>query len=144
MLITSAVGMLVGVIGLGLIIIGFSILFWAIIYLWFTPHGIIRYRFGVVQAMLESIYLVRWNLFSTIGFLLTSYVITWLSTQVWLLPTEDSWYSILAMVGHAFVGATLLAASYVFYQGRHAWLEQMKAKLSAQKVGGENHPGSDG
>jgi hypothetical protein len=144
MFITSAVGMLVGVIGLGLIIIGVSILFWAIVYLWFTPHGIIRYRFGVVQAMLESIYLVRWNLFSTIGFLLTSYVITWLSTQVWLLPTEDSWYSILAMVGHAFVGATLLAASYVFYQGRHAWLEQMKAKLSAQKVGGENQPGSNG
>jgi hypothetical protein len=144
MLITSAVGMLVGVIGLGLIIIGFSILFWAIIYLWFTPHGIIRYQFSVVQAMLESIYLVRWNLFSTIGFLLKSYIIAWLSTQIWLLPGEDSWYSLLAMIGHAFVSATLLAASYVYYQGRHAWLEQMKAKLSTQRVGDENRPGSDG
>lgn len=140
--ITSVLSALIGVVGLGLVIIGFSILFWAIVYLWFTPHGIIRYRFGVVQAMVESIYLVRWNLFSTISFLLTSFGITYLSTQVWLLPSENSWFSILAMVGHAFVGATLLAASYAFYQGRHAWLEQMKLKLTPSRVGGDNQTGS--
>jgi hypothetical protein len=102
--------------------LGFTFIFWAVIYLAFTPHGIVMYRLGILRAMIESVTLVRWNLLPAVGYLGLAFVIAWLGNQVWVLPHEDSWYAILAIGGHAFVSATLLAGSYVFYQSRREWM----------------------
>jgi hypothetical protein len=102
--------------------LGFSFIFWAFIYLIFTPHGIIRYRLGIVRAMIESATLVRWNLIPVVGYLILAYGVSWLTNQVWFLPGESTWYTILAIVGHAFVSVTLLAGSYAFYQDRRQWM----------------------
>jgi hypothetical protein len=102
--------------------LGFSFILWAFIYLIFTPHGIILNRLGIVRAMVESTTLVRWNVLPVVGYLGLAYVITYLTNMVWVLPGEGSWFSILAVVGHAFVSATLLAGSYAFYQDRRSWL----------------------
>lgn len=102
--------------------LGFSFIFWAFIYLIFTPHGIIRYRLGIVRAMIESATLVRWNLIPVVGYLILAYGISWLTNQVWVLPGETTWYMVLAIIGHAFVSVTLLAGSYAFYQDRRQWM----------------------
>jgi hypothetical protein len=107
--------------GLMVAFLGFTFGFWIFVYLFFTPHGIVRYNMGIFRAMVESATLVRWNLLPAIGFLIASFGISWLTSQVWLLPTEDTWYLLLAIVGHAFVSVTLLAGSYAFYQGRREW-----------------------
>jgi len=112
-LLASTVGLFVPLIGTILLLIVLSLLFWAAVYMAFTAHGIVLYGFRVVKAMLESVRVVRWNLLSTVGFLFLCFLITWLSMQVWVLPGDDSWYRLLALVGHAFVSATLIAASYV-------------------------------
>ena len=112
----------------GLMVAFFSLTFgfWILVYLFFTPHGIVRYGMGIFRAMMESATLVRWNLLPAVGYLGASVGITWLTNQVWLLPTEDSWYLLLAILGHAFISATLLAGSYAFYQGRREWLYSHK------------------
>lgn len=102
--------------------LGFSFILWAFIYLIFTPHGIIRYKLGIVRAMMESATLVRWNVLPVVGYLGLAYVISYLTNLVWVLPDESSWFSALAILGHAFVSATLLAGSYAFYQDRRNWL----------------------
>lgn len=102
--------------------LGFSFLLWAFIYLVFTPHGIILNQLGIVRAMIESTTLVRWNVLPVVGYLGLAYVTTYLTNLVWVLPDEGSWFSILAVIGHAFVSATLLAGSYAFYQDRRSWL----------------------
>jgi len=109
---------------LGLLVgfLGFSFVFWAFVYLIFTPHGIIRYRLGVIRAMTESVTLVRLNLLPVVGFLSLAYGISWITNRVWLLPDEKTWFIILAIAGHAFVSTTLLTASYVFYQDRRDML----------------------
>jgi hypothetical protein len=112
--------------GLIVIFIGSTIGFWVFVYLFFTPHGIVRYGMGVLKAMMESATLVRWNLLPALGYLGISFGISWLAGQAWLLPTEDSWYLLLAIVGHAFISATLLAGSYTFYQGRREWYYSLK------------------
>lgn len=108
--------------GTGVFFLGFALLFWLAVYLVFTPHGIIRYNQGVVRAMFESFILVRWNLLSTVGYLGVAFGSYWLLNYVWDLPSTTSWFSILALVGHAFVATTLLAGSYAYYQGRREWL----------------------
>jgi hypothetical protein len=124
-LLASLIGQISTLISAALILLGMSLLFWAAIYLVFTAHGIIRYGLGLVQAMLESVYIVRTNLLSTIGLLFFAFGITWFATdQIWLIPEDHSWYGMLGIIGNAFVGATLITGSYAYYQGRRSWLRQ--------------------
>jgi hypothetical protein len=112
------------------IIGGIGLLFWAAIYLAFTVHGIVGYDFGVLRAMLESVFVVRVNLLSASGFLFVAFLVIWLSTtQIWSLPGEGSWYNVLSLLGHAFVSATLLTASYVFYRSRRTWARQTRDSI---------------
>jgi hypothetical protein len=113
---------------LGLVVafLGFTFGFWIYVYLFFTPHGIVRYGMGVFRSMIESATLVRWNMLPVMGYLGVSFGVSWLTAQAWSLPSEDSWYLILAIRGHAFVSVTILAGSYAFYQGRREWFYAVK------------------
>jgi hypothetical protein len=116
--------------------LGFTFAFWIFIYLFFTPHGIVRYKMGIMRAMLESATLVRWNLLPVVGYLGASFIISWLTSQAWILPAEDSWFLLLAILGHAFVSATLLAGSYAFYQGRREWMYSVqKSQMASSQQG---------
>jgi hypothetical protein len=123
------VGMLVAGIN-GLTYIALPVLFVAGVYLAFTPHGIIRYRLGIWGAIKQSIRVVRFNFFGSTGYLLTAFLIMWVSTyKVWSLAQEDSWIFALAIIGHAFIATMLIAGSYVFFQGRREWLEWQLAGI---------------
>ncbi len=126
LVVASLASLLLPIIGMALLFVGFSILVWLAIYLAFTPHAIIRYRLGVLRAMVDSALVVRWNTLSTVGFLLLAFGISWLTNQVWLLPREDSWLALLALLGHAFVSGMLLTGSYAFYQSRREWLLRLR------------------
>jgi hypothetical protein len=116
--------------GVGVLYLGLILLFWLAVYLAFTPHGIVRYNLGVFRAMLESIVLVRWNLLSTVGFLVLGFGAYWLMGLIWALPAENSWFAGLAVLGHGFVSTMLIAGSYAYYQGRREWLERKRASRS--------------
>lgn len=116
-----------------LLYLGMPILFVGAIYLSFTSHGVIRYGFGLRQAMRESIRVVRWNFFSSMGFLLSVFLIAWVgATQVWSLPDDGSWYLLLAIVGHAFVSTTILSASYAYYLSRREWMVGLAEEIRRQ------------
>jgi hypothetical protein len=104
--------------GTGVAFLGFSLLFWLAVYLVFTPHGLVGYRLGLLPSMRESVRIVRRDFFTVVGLLSTLVIVSWLAGRVWELPPADSWFSLLAVVGHAFVSALVLLASYVFYVGR--------------------------
>jgi hypothetical protein len=135
LLVATIAALLLPLLGVGVSFVAFSLIFWLVVYLVFTPHGIVRYRFGVIRAMLESAFVVRWNFLSTVGFLALAASIAWLTNQIWALPTTGSWYELLSMIGHAFVSGTLLASSYAYYMGRREHLvktrEHLEARLAA-------------
>jgi hypothetical protein len=135
-LVAVLASLLLPLFGFMIAFMGFSFLLWAFIYLIFTPHGIIRYKLGIVRAMMESATLVRWNVLPVVGYLGLAYVVTYLTNLVWVMPYESSWFSLLAILGHAFVSATLLAGSYAFYQDRRSWLFALRG--SEIKTGIEN------
>jgi hypothetical protein len=131
-IVVSLATLLLPILGAGLMFIAFSFAFWLAIYLAFTPHGIIRYRLGLWKAMRTSMQVVRWNMPSSVAFLALIMLVTYAAGWVWAMPAEDSWFGLLAVVGHAFVSATLLAASYTFYQGRHEWMETLRRAFLAR------------
>lgn len=118
--------------GVGVSFVAFSLFFWLVVYLVFTPHGIVRYRMGLFSAMTESMLLVRWNFLPTVGFLTLVVVISWVTGMVWSLPEPVSWISSLSIAGHAFVSTMLLVSSYEFYQGRREWLIRTRQALEIQ------------
>lgn len=118
----------------GVFYLGFTILFWLGVYLVFTPHGLVRYRLGLLRAARESVRIVRRDFFPVVGFLAVIVLLSWISGLVWELPPADSWFSALAILGHAFVSGMLLAATYVFYIGRR---EAMLAADRPAPVAGE-------
>jgi hypothetical protein len=130
--VVSAAMMILPLLGAVLVFIVFSIGFWLAIYLAFTPHGIVRYRLGLRKAMRESMRVVRWNMPYSVAFLALVMLTTYAAGWVWAMPAEDSWFCLLAVVGHAFVSAMLIAASYAFYQGRHEWMVAMRRAYLAK------------
>lgn len=111
------------VIGATLMIAYLSIGAWMAIYLFFSIHGIVLKGFGILRSMLESVFFVRMNFISSVLFLFSVCGVTLLFRRyVWSLPKNESWLMILAVFGHAFVAATFLVASYIFYQERREWL----------------------
>jgi hypothetical protein len=114
----SFVTLITPFLGTGVAFLGFTLLFWLAVYLIFTPHGLVRYRLGLVSSMRESVNIVRRDFFTVVGLLATLAIMSWVTGLAWELPPASSWFSLLAIVGHAFVSAMLLVASYVFYVGR--------------------------
>lgn len=121
MIVSSIATLILPLLGAIALFLGFTFVFWTGVYLVFTPLGIVRYSLGVFRSMTESLKVVRWNFLSTVGFLLIVIGISWLGNLIWSLPDDNSWFSLLAIIGHGFVTAVLLTASYAFYQGRRDW-----------------------
>ncbi len=130
----SVVALVTPFLGTGVAFLGFTVLFWLCVYLIFTPHGLVRYRLGLRRAMRESIRIVRGSFFATVAFLTTIVLVSWLTDLVWQLPQAESWFSALAVLGHSFVSAMVLVASYVFYVGRR------EAMLSAEQPAPADEP----
>ncbi len=88
-IVVSVATLLLPILGAGVMFIVFSFAFWLAIYLAFTPHGIIRYRFGVWKAMRASMQVVRWNMPSSVAFLALIMLATYAAGWVWAMPAED-------------------------------------------------------
>ena len=65
----SVVTLITPFLGTGVAFLGFTILFWLVVYLIFTPHGLVRYRLGLVSSMRESVRIVRGDFFTVVGLL---------------------------------------------------------------------------
>jgi hypothetical protein len=131
----SAVTLITPFLGTGVAFLGFTILFWLVVYLIFTPHGLVRYRLGLLPSMRESVRIVRRDFFTVVALLSTLAILSWVTRLVWELPPAASWFSALAVLGHAFVSAMLLVASYVFYVGRReALVAQPTAPLPGESA----------
>jgi hypothetical protein len=136
----SLASLVLPLLGAGVMFLAFSLVFWLAIYLAFTPHGIIRYRLGVWQAMRTSMQLVRWNMPTSVAFLGLVLLVTYAAGWVWAMPAEDSWFAVLAIVGHALISSMLLAGSYAFFQGRHEWMLHLRRAYLARVAAMTAHP----
>jgi hypothetical protein len=95
---------------------------WLLFYLVFVPHGLILTGRPIWRAVVESFKLVQLNLLPVLGLLISVVVIN--QGLDWLLLTADdgSWFSLISIVGHAYVNTALVVATFVFYRHRYAIL----------------------
>ncbi len=120
------VGALVSLLSQGLasiiILMGPVILMWLLIYLSFTPHGMVLNGRSLWRAMIESLQIIRRYMLPAMGLLLMLILIGQALDWVLLLADEGAWLTWVSIWGHAFVSTALLAATFIFYRDRHAAL----------------------
>lgn len=120
------VGAVVSILSQGLasiiLLMGPVVLIWLMIYLSFSPHGLVLNGRSLWRAMLESLQIVRHFMLPTLNLLLLILLIGQALDWALLLADDGSWLTWASIWGHAFVSTALLAATFIFYRDRHAAL----------------------
>ena len=99
---------------------------WLLIPLIFSPHGIFAFRQNVFNAMLNSARMVRYFLPGTGMFLLLTVVLYEGMSILWRTPPDNSWMTLVGIVGHAFISTGLLAGSFVYYRSGLDWVQALR------------------
>ena len=89
-------------------------------------------QLDALRAILNSLRMVRFTLPNTGLFLLTFVVINQGLNFLWNTPSQDSWWTLVGIAGHAFVSTALLAASFVYYRDINVWLKVVFEQLQRQ------------
>jgi hypothetical protein len=109
--------------------LGFASLFlvplvgiWVVIYLSFVPHGLMRNGRSLRRAIVESGMIVHSQLPTILSLLLTIWVINATVDTLLLWAEDGNWFTIIAIIGHAFISTATMMATFVFYQDRYTTL----------------------
>lgn len=111
-----------------------SMIFFVGLHLIFVVPGIVQLRRGLLQAIYESMILVRSDFLSVMMLLLLLFMIARGFNFVWALPAPNSWNMLVSIVGHAFVSTSLTAALFIFYQDRLHFLEILSRSLATKEA----------
>jgi hypothetical protein len=112
-------------------VIGMAAL-WLVVPVYFSAHGIFTYRMNALNAILNSLRMIRFTLPSTFMFLLLLTVIGQGLSFLWTTPAQDSWWLLVGILGHAFTSTALLAASFIYYRDVNNWLKVVFEQLKKQ------------
>lgn len=111
--------------GLCAIFIFAGVIFWMIIPLVFSPHGIVLNQMGFFESVKVSVNLTRRTLPSTVLFVMAAFLLSKGLDLLWMIEDDTSWLVLVGILGHAFVTTGLLASSFVYYRDALHWIREM-------------------
>ncbi len=118
-LLATAGGPVIGGIGRLLLTITQFTLIWAALYLFFAINALVINDVGPLKAMSYSIAVTRRNLMSTFGLIFLIFLI-WIGTPLaWQAIARNPVGLVAGIVGNAYIGSGLFAASLIFYYDRY-------------------------
>jgi hypothetical protein len=104
-----------------LLIFGGLVLWW-LLPLVFSPHGIFINQRTMWASVRDSFRLTRHTMPTTALLILSCFIINEGLNYIWKIPSENSWFTIIGILGHSFVATSLLAASFIYYRDADSWL----------------------
>jgi hypothetical protein len=138
LLVISLIAYFSQVLGQIMFFIGALLLIWLIMPVFFSVHGIFTLQLNAFRSILGSLRMVRFTLPNTGLFLLVFVIINTGMNFLWNTPSENSWWMLVGIAGHAFVSTALLAASFIYYRDINAWLsavlEQLQNRTTSAKA----------
>jgi hypothetical protein len=136
----SIIVAIAGGIGQWIILFLSGALLWLLMPLVFSAHGIFVNRAKMFPSLLRCIRLTHLTLPRTSMFILVGFVLIQGLNLVWQIPPENSWLSLVGILGHGFVFTGLLAASFLYYKRADLWFEELiNLQRSAQNQAAVNH-----
>ncbi len=113
-----------------LLFLGFLAM-WLIVPVFFAPHGMFLRKQNALISILSSFQLARFTLPNSSLFVMTVIMLGIGMNFLWSLPANNSWMSLVGILGHAFITTALLASSFVYYQDMTTWLQTVLGRLRA-------------
>jgi len=107
---------------------------WIILPIFFSPHGIFAYKQNAFASILQSLRMVRFTLPTSGLFVLISLLISEGLGYLWRIPPSESWLTLVAIVGHAFISSSLVAASFIYYRDINLWLQVVLDQIKARQT----------
>ena len=117
-----------------LLLVFVGIMIWVLIPLLFSPHGLFFERSKMWASVVKGARLTRMTLPTTALLFLTIFIISEGLRLLWNIPPDDSWLSLVGIIGHAFVTSSLLAASFIYYRDADRWLRDVVKQAQSQPV----------
>jgi hypothetical protein len=103
--------------------LGFQLLlFWCVLYLFFFGDAIVVSEVGPVRAALNSVRVVSTHFWSTLGFIIITWVIMSGMGVIWSSLSRAPVGIVVAIFGNGYIVSGLAAASMLFYRNRIARL----------------------
>ena len=100
---------------------------WLIFPLLLSAHGIFTYGNTMLLSVRKSLTLTRMTLPSTGLLFLAVLTISQGMDILWRVPAENSWFTLVGILGHAFITTGLLAATFVYYRNADRWVQRVFA-----------------
>jgi hypothetical protein len=132
LLVISMIAYFSPILGQIMFFIGALLLIWLIMPVFFSVHGIFVLQQDAFHSILGSLRMVRFTLPNTGLFLLVFVIINTGMNFLWNTPSENSWWLLVGIAGHAFVSTALLAASFIYYRDINVWLAAVLSQLQKQ------------
>jgi hypothetical protein len=138
LLLVSVISFFSALLGQILFFAGALLLIWLTMPVFFSVHGIFTLQQNAFRSILGSLRMVRFTLPNTGLFLLAALLINSGLNFLWNTPSQNSWWMLVGITGHAFVSTALLAASFIYYRDINTWLavvfEQLQKQTTQAKV----------
>jgi hypothetical protein len=107
---------------------------WVIVPLFFWPHGVFVKKQNVITSIISSVQMARFTLPTSSMFVLAVFLLSFGLNFLWSIPPENSWMTIVGILGHSFVTTALLAGSFIYYRDMNIWLQSVIEKLRPNVV----------
>jgi hypothetical protein len=107
-----------------------AVLIWMVFPLLLSPHGIFHHKSSAFLSMKRSYYITRVTLPYTGLFFFTVFILSQGLNILWRIPPDNSWFSLVGVLGHSFVTTGLLAASFIYYREADRFSTKMQTRLS--------------
>lgn len=121
-LVGTVLALLVGPLGFATLFLVPLVGMWLVIYLCFVPHGLFRNGRSLRRAIVESGMIVHSQLSTVLSLLLTIWLINLAVDSLLLWAEDGTWFTLIAIIGHAFISTSTLMATFIFYQDRYTTL----------------------
>jgi len=107
---------------------------WVAFYLFFVVQSVTVGQTGVLRSLWNSLNVVRWNLGSALGLVILVNLVQRGMPIVWRWLAQEPWGVPLGIVGNAYIGTGLTAATMIFYRDRYAlWQGMLARRLSGEE-----------
>ena len=108
-----------------------AMLLWLLYPLVLSPFGIFIYQDKMWASVLRGVRFARLTSTSTILFMLAVILLSQGLDMLWNIPVDSSWFTLVGILGHAFILSSLLAASFVYYRDAGIYVEKRLQQLQA-------------
>lgn len=98
---------------------------WLLFPLFLSPHGIFLARKSAWVSVKDSIRITRFTVPSMALLFLAIVLLSEGLNLLWRVAGENSWLTLVGIIGHAFITTGLLAATFFYYRDATHWVDKM-------------------